>query len=143
MRRFDDGVRPVRDDDAALRRAAALFDDDLAGGGGHLEAVDHHEGTDLEMQVAAAELQHLVDVRVFEIEPAGQFVVFLIEGAAGDEDADGCHLVYARGSSHFPDSAERNTASITAILAMLDSSGTGTSPSSCTARANKSPWIVY
>src|SRR5712691_115437 len=47
------------------------------------------------------------------------------------------------GFSHFPDSADRNTASITAIFAIASSSGTGTSPPSRIARENASPCTVY
>ena len=50
---------------------------------------------------------------------------------------------YAWGSSHLPDSADRKIASITAILRMLDSRGTGTSPSLRIAREKRSPCAVY
>jgi hypothetical protein len=43
------------------------------------------------------------------------------------------------GVSQSPDSADRNSASITAMLRKASSSGTGTSPSPRTARENKSP----
>src|SRR6266700_407110 len=47
------------------------------------------------------------------------------------------------GFSHLPDSADRNTASITAIFAIASSSGTGTSLPSRIARENASPCTVY
>ena len=56
---------------------------------GHLEAVDHHQRLDVDIQPASPAPQHLVDVRVSEVEPAGELVVFLVERAAGDEDANG------------------------------------------------------
>src|SRR5450759_5541095 len=62
-----------------------------AAGIGHLQAVDRHEGFDLHLQQAAAKPQHVAGVRALEEQFAGEFVVFLVEGAAGDEDADGLH----------------------------------------------------
>src|ERR1022692_3819611 len=47
------------------------------------------------------------------------------------------------GASQRPDSAERNSASMTAMFLMASTSGTGTSPSPRTACENKSPWMVY
>src|ERR1035438_8483375 len=58
---------------------------------GHLQAVDHHEGFDLHFQQAAAETEHVAGVRALEKQLAGEFVIFLVESAAGDEDADGLH----------------------------------------------------
>ena len=47
------------------------------------------------------------------------------------------------GSSHLPDLAERNTASIAAIFLIEPSSGTGNSFPSRMLSENTSPWIVY
>src|ERR1039458_9978410 len=47
------------------------------------------------------------------------------------------------GRSHWPVSAERKTASITAILRSASSSGTGGWPPSRMAREKRSPWIGY
>src|ERR1700722_5696917 len=52
---------------------------------------------------------------------------------------EGTSLTYVRGCSHLPDSAERNTASITAIFLIESSMGIGTSPSPRIARENTSP----
>src|ERR1017187_5778080 len=65
--------------------------DVAAVGIGHLQAVDHHEGFDLHFQQAPAETQHVAGMRALEEQLAVQLVVFLVEGAAGDEDADGFH----------------------------------------------------
>src|ERR1017187_2813518 len=65
--------------------------DVAAVGIGHLQAVDHHEGFDLHFQQAPAETQHVAGMRALEEQLAVQLVVFLVEGAAGDEEADGFH----------------------------------------------------
>ena len=59
-----------------------------AAGIGHLQAVDHHEGFDIDVQAAAAEAEHVGEVGLLEEQFARELVVFLVEGAAGDEDAD-------------------------------------------------------
>ena len=61
----------------------------MAVGGGHVQAVDHHEGLDGDLEAAAAEAEHVVEVGALEEQLAGELVVFLVEGAAGDEDVDG------------------------------------------------------
>jgi hypothetical protein len=78
----------VRDHDLVLRGLAAVLEDQPAIRVRHLEAVDHHQRADLEREAAAPELQHLVDVRVAEAQPPRDLVVRLVEGPAGDEDAD-------------------------------------------------------
>src|SRR4030095_1892518 len=47
------------------------------------------------------------------------------------------------GLSHFPDLAERNTASMTSIVLTASSSGTGAGFPSRIARDTASPWTVY
>src|SRR5580704_9614852 len=47
------------------------------------------------------------------------------------------------GLSHWPESAERKIASITAILLIPSETETGTSPPSRMDREKASPWIVY
>ncbi len=74
------------DDDAVLRDGPALLDDDVTVRFGHLEAIDHHERPHFQRKSAATEVQHLSQVRVLEKEAPFDFVVPLVEGAAGDEE---------------------------------------------------------
>ena len=74
-----------------MRRSArgqAPFENRLAIGRRHLQAVDHHQRFDLDIELAPPKLQHVWSVRMLEEELAGEFVIFFIEGAAGDQDAD-------------------------------------------------------
>jgi hypothetical protein len=79
----------VRDDDLPLLALPAVLRDDLPVGVLHVQAVDHHDRAHVEVQPAAAEPQHLGQVRLGEDQPRVNLVVFLVERAAGDEDADG------------------------------------------------------
>ena len=51
----------------------------------------YQKTVDLYVEQAPAEPKHVAGMRPLEEEFAGEFVVFLVEGAAGDEDADGLH----------------------------------------------------
>ena len=82
-------VRPVGHHDPGLARVPAALDDAGAVGLGHVEAVDHEERLDVDVEAAAAALEHLRDVGVLEEQAPRELVVLLVEGAAGDEDADG------------------------------------------------------
>src|SRR4030095_8498164 len=97
--RLHHGVGAVRDDDLILLALATRADDHGTLSVGHLEAVDHHERLPVDVQPASSAPQHLVDVRVPEVQPAAQLVVFLVEGAAGDEDAN-AHARECRGYSN-------------------------------------------
>ena len=79
----------MRDDDPLLGGASAGLQDEQAVGGVHLEAVDELVQLDLNGHTAANELQDFREVGVLERETALDLVVVLVEGAAGDDDADG------------------------------------------------------
>lgn len=89
LRRFHHRVGAVGDDNFIFRRFFAMLQNELPVGVGHLETVDHHDGAQIDFQTAAPELQHFVDVRVFEIQRAVDFVVLFVKRPAGDEDFDG------------------------------------------------------
>jgi hypothetical protein len=79
----------VGDDDEVLLGLKAVLHDEGAIGVGHFEAVDHHDCTDGHPHSRTSQPEHLRDVGILKKELAGAFVVFLIEGAAGDENSDG------------------------------------------------------
>jgi hypothetical protein len=79
---------------------AALMGDQLAVFVGHLQAIDHHEGSDLEVESRAAHLQQIVQVGVFEIKLTGQFIVLFIKRAPGDEDAYSHFCALNKGNSN-------------------------------------------
>ena len=76
------------DDDARLGRLEAVLGDELAVGVAHVEAVDQHDGADGHVHARAAQAEHVGHLRLGEVEPGADLVVPLVEGAAGDEDAD-------------------------------------------------------
>ena len=49
------GVGAVRDHDAGVRRGAAALEDQAAVVVRHLQAVDHHQGLDIDLEQRAAE----------------------------------------------------------------------------------------
>ena len=57
------GIGAVGDDDATFGGGGAALQDQLAVGIGHLQAVDHHEGFDRDVEPAAAQPQHVGEVR--------------------------------------------------------------------------------
>src|ERR1017187_5922249 len=93
------GIGAVGDDNARGRGGFTAFQNELAAGIGHLQAVDHHEGFDGEIEAAAAQLEHVGDVSLLEKQFAGELVVRLVEGAAGHEDLDALriHAVWRGG----------------------------------------------
>ena len=87
-RRLDHRVGAVRDDDPRRVALAAVLEDQRAVGVGHLERsiiISVRIDTGTRQRPSA---QHLGQVRVLEVEPAVDLVVLLVEGAAGDEDAN-------------------------------------------------------
>ena len=82
------GVGAVGDDNTAGGVAGAAVEQQLPVRIGHLQAVDHHEGFDIHLEMAPAQPEHIGDVGAIEVEYRGDLVVLLVEGAAGDEDLD-------------------------------------------------------
>jgi hypothetical protein len=82
------GVGAVGDDNPAGGVVGAPVEQQLPVGIGHLQAVDHKEGFDIHLEVAPAQLEHVGDVGLVEVEFRGDLVVLVVEGAAGDEDLD-------------------------------------------------------
>src|ERR1022692_1564875 len=81
-------VGPVGDDDPVGAGGEATFEDQCTVRVGHLEAVDHHQRFDLDVQAAPPQPEHIGEVRVLEKKLPGQFVVFLVKRAAGHVDLD-------------------------------------------------------
>ena len=81
-------VRAMGDHDAVFLRAQTMLQDQPPVVAGHLKAVDHHQRADVDLQMAAAEMQHLGDMRVLEVQLAGELVVFLVEGSPGGQDSN-------------------------------------------------------
>jgi hypothetical protein len=66
-----------------------ILDDERAIGVGHIETVDHHDGANCYLDPGAPEPKHFRDMSVLKKELPGVLIVFLIKGAASDEDSDG------------------------------------------------------
>jgi Na+(H+)/acetate symporter ActP len=62
------------------------------------EAVDHHQRAEGDLHARSPEAQHLRQVRVAEGQAPVNLVVGLVEGAAGDEDAD--HVTHLTRRGH-------------------------------------------
>ena len=77
------------DYDVRFGALAAAIENAMPVGFGHLQAVDHHERLDDDVEMAPAQAQHVRYVRLLKEQFPGEFVVLFIEGAAGDEDTDG------------------------------------------------------
>ena len=75
----------MSDEDLLLFGLEAMSEDDLPVFIRHLQAVHHHQRADVDIHLAASELQHLVDMRVLEEELAVKLVVLFVECPAGDE----------------------------------------------------------
>lgn len=88
------GIGAVCDDDAVFFAIIALVHDEVAVFIGHFKAVDHHKGSDLYVEAAAAQLQEIVHVRVLKKQLAIQFIILLIERPPRDENADSHGLLF-------------------------------------------------
>jgi hypothetical protein len=51
----------------------------------HIKTIDHHQGLDLNFQLAPSEPQHLGDMCGAKIQLTLDFVVLFIKGATGDK----------------------------------------------------------
>ena len=71
------------------RVARAILHDECTIGIGHFETVDHHHSADGYLHARTSQTKHLRNVSILEIKFAGKFVIFLIEGAAGNENSNG------------------------------------------------------
>ena len=87
--RTSGGARITLNDNAIVLRLQTVLHDEGATGIGHLEAVDHHDGSDGNLDPRTSQLQHFRNVGVLKKELPRVLVIFLIEGAAGNENSDG------------------------------------------------------
>src|SRR5262245_65164052 len=81
-------VGAVGDHDASLRTLRTAPRDACPVLVGHLETVDHHQRLDRRLHARTAKTQHFGQVRAVERELSADFVVPLVERAAGDDDAN-------------------------------------------------------
>jgi hypothetical protein len=85
---FGHGVGAVCDDDAIFIGLQTILHDERAIGVGHFKAIDHHYGQNSYFDARPSQAKHLGNMSVLEVKLSVPLVVFLIEGAAGDEDAN-------------------------------------------------------
>ena len=86
---FRHRVGAVGNDDLILVGLKAVLHDEGAIGLGHFETVDHHHGANGGLDPRSSQPKHLGNMGILKEELAGAFVIFLVEGAAGDEYSDG------------------------------------------------------
>ena len=90
LRGLHHGVSPMSDDDFIFLRASAILHDDRPVLILHAGAIQHHQGTDVQVHFAMTQLEHLGEMRVTEEEFPFYLIVFLVECPAGDKYLD-CH----------------------------------------------------
>ncbi len=78
----------MRDDDVVVLLLLTILYDNMAVVVSHFQAINHHQCSDCDINITSAELQHLVEMCVFEEEGAVKLVVLFVERAACDEDSD-------------------------------------------------------
>ena len=78
----------MSDHDLVFLAMITLVSDQLAVLVSHFQAIDHHDRSDGNLDSRSPEPQHFGEMSVLEVKLAGALVVFLVERAAGDEDAD-------------------------------------------------------
>jgi hypothetical protein len=88
LRRLDHRVGSVGDDDPGFLALRAVTDDQFAVGVGQLQAVNHHQRAESDLHARSSQAKHLGQVRVSKAKAAADLVIGLVEGAAGDEDAN-------------------------------------------------------
>ena len=71
-------------DDSILLGPQTVLHDEGAIGIGHIEAVDHHDGANGNLDSRTSQPKHFRDVSILKKELPRVLVVFLIKGAAGD-----------------------------------------------------------
>jgi hypothetical protein len=84
-RRFFHGIRAMGNDNVGFPAFEAIVQNDCPVGLGHLEAVDHHQGPDIHLYSASAQLEHFGQVRIPEKKPALELVIFFVECSSGYE----------------------------------------------------------
>ena len=79
----------MRNDDFIFRRIDTLVGNELPVNRFHIQAVDHHQGGDRNLRTDAASCNHFRQMRLLKKKLAGNFIILLVESAAGNENADG------------------------------------------------------
>lgn len=90
-------VGSVGDHDPILGDLKAMIQDELPVLIGHIQAVDHHQGSDVDLELAPAQFEHFLKMRVLEEKTAIELVVFLVESAAGYQYPN-FHYTFSRGA---------------------------------------------
>ena len=78
----------MSDHDLVFLAMITLVSDQLAVLVSHFQAIDHHESSDLGIETAAAHFQQVLHMCVLKIQLTVQLVVFLVESAASDKNAN-------------------------------------------------------
>src|SRR5208283_4075022 len=89
---------------------------------GHLQAVDNQQGLDVHIQPAAAQAEHIVEMRLLKEQLPGQLVVLLVESAAGDQDANriGVHVLTYSAARRVADGRWSRNGGLTAVSQPAD-----------------------
>ncbi len=75
-------------DDFIFRRIDTLIGDQLTVNRLHIQAVDHHQGSDDDLRTYTAARDHFRQMCFLEKKLSGDFIILLIKRAAGNEYAD-------------------------------------------------------
>lgn len=83
--RLDHTIGSMCNDDPLIIASRTIVHDDAPVLFCHVETIQHHKRLHIDLDRTSAAIKHFFQMRVFEIELAGDVVVFLIECAAGDK----------------------------------------------------------
>ena len=86
--RLHQRIGSVRDHDRVLLGGTTPLHDPSPALFVHVQAIDHCHGFDGEVEPGAPQPQHFRDVRIAKEQAAREFVVVLVEGAAGHQVPD-------------------------------------------------------
>lgn len=87
-------VGPVGQEDALAQIFAAVVDDDVPVLLGHLQAIDHHEGLDVDVEGTSPSVKHFLEVGVFEIKLSGDEVVLFVKSPSCDKNLNHWRLLF-------------------------------------------------
>ena len=79
----------MRNNDFIFRCIDALVGNELPVNRFHVQAINHHQGGDDDLRTDTAACNHFRQMRFLKKKLAVNFIILLIESAAGDENADG------------------------------------------------------
>ena len=86
-------VGAVSDDDAFFTARSAILENEFAVFVSHLKAIDHHQRSQLNRNLATSKLKHFGDMGVFKIKAPADLVIFFVERPAGNEYSNAAHCL--------------------------------------------------